>query len=100
MATVSDSSTTQSLQQIASRWLASQPFANVMLVLQTSGIAWLAWYCVTTAMPATVQQIQNGHNEQTQQYIEDSKLQREQNREDLKLVIESYKDTLDRVQRD
>lgn len=77
----------QSVAVLAIRWLSSQPFTNVLLIVQMFAMAWLLWYAITTAVPQHLQLIQDGYDRQQAKH-----------RESLQIVIDSYEKTLDRIQ--
>ena len=68
------------------RWLSSQPFTNVLLLLVLSSGGWLAWYTINTAIPSHLKMIQDGYDRQ-----------RNQHTENLNRVIDSYERSLDRL---
>lgn len=43
------------------RWLAGQPFNNVLLISILASVAWGMRYSITIAIPAHLEQIQNGY---------------------------------------
>jgi hypothetical protein len=42
-------------------WVAGQPFNNVLLIAIFLSIGWIGHYSMTTAIPAHLEQIQNGY---------------------------------------
>ena len=56
-----DTKVTGTSTEIALKWLFGQPFNNVMLIAIFAGLAWSGHYCVTIAIPAHLQQIQQGY---------------------------------------
>jgi beta-lactamase regulating signal transducer with metallopeptidase domain len=56
--------------QIAS-WVAGQPFNNVLLLAIFVAIGWIGHYSMTTAIPAHLQQIQQGYESLTESHREE-----------------------------
>lgn len=52
-------------------WAAGQPFNNVLLLLILAGGGWIAYYTVTTAIPAHLQQIQQGYQHLAESHKEE-----------------------------
>lgn len=42
-------------------WAAGQPFTNILLSALLVGFGWMAWHCVTIAVPQHLEAIQNGY---------------------------------------
>ncbi len=52
-------------------WAAGQPFNNVLLLLILACGGWVAYYTVTTAIPAHLQQIQQGYQSLVESHKEE-----------------------------
>lgn len=83
--TVSNNSN-QSFSAITAKWLAGQPFNNVLLFGILAGGAWCVWYAMTLAIPQHLATIQTGYE----------KIETRQS-EQLKGQQETFEKVLDRV---
>jgi ABC-type thiamine transport system substrate-binding protein len=52
-------------------WLTGQSFNNILLMSILACIMWGGWFAMTTAIPAHLQQIQNGYESLTDSHREE-----------------------------